>query len=967
MAWRFQASKFKNTTPKIPKKEDTIFDLPTGNLCCTNNGIQANQNYLAFAIEGEGGKLGILPVGAKGRRLRKDIGIICAHGDLIDDFTFMPFDNDTLVTCSRDDKLKVWKISASEEPIQSELACEIDVGNGVMLDSLAPHTTASGLVAASSSGSSYLIDLEEKKVVQELGGVIDKGVSLSWSPDGRLLAVSCDRGRQGCIYDARAGSDPIKTMSLHQGMGREGRILFCGDRLLSSGFTNKRVQEVLIYETNKWDSPVHTQEFVSTTGVLIPHYDEDTKLVYLAGKGTNKLFLMEMQERQPLLSSVYETTFAEQTLGSCLGSKRSTNVMVGEVDTFYQLTKTSILSVPCIVPRRSYREFHADLFPDTMGNEAGCSSKDWLNGSDKMPAKVSLSPVGNPSPPPQEPTPPKQEQRVAPAPRSVATEVQEPKPIATVKPAVKEIVYPEPSAPHTAQKKTVQIKTEDSAKENEKPMSTPIAEPAVVRLRTSPPSAGGSRPLSSRERPKSCVVGLVRSKFRYVETIVGIKANNSVFSNLRNVNTRLPPECNGACAGGQFVAVPLSGPAGVVGIYNIDEPCKLPDGVMDGIFNKAPVTDLKWNPFDDGELACGTDAGVINIWNFSKTDGARNEMEPSKVISIGGEKVSCLAWHPMVSGLLAVALADASIELWDVKNCVKKLKVCSHTGSILSITWSADGRFLASLGKDLMLNVHQPQLGEDCLIRQKKMLENARAARVLYACDDRAIIVVGFTKSSTRQVYLLDSQSLSQIHVEIIDTATQPLIPHYDYDTNVLFLSGKGDQTLRMFEVCYDSPYFLSLTDYKGDSGCQSIAFHNKKVCDVMAVEFQRGWRLSEKSLELMIFRVPRVKKDGFQTDLFPDALVTWEPTLTMDEWFDGDERAPMFRSLKPNGVASINSAPPVLTQLAKRSNIPDTTDKKVEETEVKKQVESSWSDQIVKDGTLEQDKMEGVAEEEWH
>ncbi|KAK6047816.1 hypothetical protein COOONC_14678 [Cooperia oncophora] len=103
MAWRFQASKFKNTTPHLPKKEDTIFDLPIGNLSCTNNGVQASSSYLAFHVEGEGGKLGALPINAKGRKLRKDMSIVCAHADQVDDFCFMTFNDDLLVTCSRDD------------------------------------------------------------------------------------------------------------------------------------------------------------------------------------------------------------------------------------------------------------------------------------------------------------------------------------------------------------------------------------------------------------------------------------------------------------------------------------------------------------------------------------------------------------------------------------------------------------------------------------------------------------------------------------------------------------------------------------------------------------------------------------------------------------------------------------------------------------------------------------------------
>lgn len=66
------------------------------------------------------------------------------------------------------------------------------------------------------------------------------------------------------------------------------------------------------------------------------------------------------------------------------------------------------------------------------------------------------------------------------------------------------------------------------------------------------------------------------------------------------------------------------------------------DGVMDGVFNKAQVTDLQWNPFDDEQLAVGTDSGVINLWRLTRADGPRNEMQPEKQIKISGEKVIIL-------------------------------------------------------------------------------------------------------------------------------------------------------------------------------------------------------------------------------------------------------------------------------------------------------------------------------------
>lgn len=34
-----------------------------------------------------------------------------------------------------------------------------------------------------------------------------------------------------------------------------------------------------------------------------------------------------------------------------------------------------------------------------------------------------------------------------------------------------------------------------------------------------------------------------------------------------------------------------------------------------------------------------------------------------------------------------------------------------------------------------------------------------------------------------------------------MDVSSQPLAPFYDYDSSVLFLTGKGDRQITMFEV----------------------------------------------------------------------------------------------------------------------------------------------------------------------
>jgi hypothetical protein len=54
MAWRFKASKFKNTQPDNPKKDDSIYDVPIGQVTCTNNGIAVDKHLIAFHIDSDG-------------------------------------------------------------------------------------------------------------------------------------------------------------------------------------------------------------------------------------------------------------------------------------------------------------------------------------------------------------------------------------------------------------------------------------------------------------------------------------------------------------------------------------------------------------------------------------------------------------------------------------------------------------------------------------------------------------------------------------------------------------------------------------------------------------------------------------------------------------------------------------------------------------------------------------------------
>lgn len=73
--------------------------------------------------------------------------------------------------------------------------------------------------------------------------------------------------------------------------------------------------------------------------------------------------------------------------------KRALRVMEGEVNRIMQLTSNSVIPIMYQVPRKTYRDFHADLYPDTNGFRTNLTCAQWLNGVNMPVPKMSLDPA----------------------------------------------------------------------------------------------------------------------------------------------------------------------------------------------------------------------------------------------------------------------------------------------------------------------------------------------------------------------------------------------------------------------------------------------------------------------------------------------------------------------------------------------------------------------------------------------
>ncbi|XP_057342240.1 coronin-7 isoform X3 [Microplitis mediator] len=391
MAWRFKASKYKNATPIVPKPEACIRDICVGSYQTYGNNIAASAAFMAFNVDHNGSSLAVLPLEDCGRK-SKTMPLLHAHADTVTDMDFSPFHDGLLATGSQDCLVKLWHIP--EVGLEESLCnpeCTFSHRQR-RVEVVRWHPTAEHLLTTVSYTNLSLWDVISQQELFSNNEHADVIQSLSWKYDGSLLATSC-KDKQVRIIDPRASKSIVQMSSSHQSI-KDSRIVWLGngDRLLTTGFDAARLRQVFIRDLRNLNDPVKTLELDCSTGILMPLFDPDTNMLFLAGKGDTTIMYLEVTDKDPFLVEGIRHS-GEQTKGVSLVPKRALNVMQAEVNRVLQLTSNMVIPIMYQVPRKTYRDFHGDIYPDTAGCLAQNTAEAWIKGHNAPVPKISLDPA----------------------------------------------------------------------------------------------------------------------------------------------------------------------------------------------------------------------------------------------------------------------------------------------------------------------------------------------------------------------------------------------------------------------------------------------------------------------------------------------------------------------------------------------------------------------------------------------
>lgn len=194
------------------------------------------------------------------------------------------------------------------------------------------------------------------------------------------------------FFDPRSSSS-FGAIQAHDG-ARQHKLVWLGDsqHILTCGYSGLSEREFAIWDTRNFTSPLQKRQLDSYNGVPFTYYDEEHKVVFVAGKGDSAITYFQYSPTSPQLLEIqgaYKSK--EPQKGFSFLPKRVLDTSVNEVAKGVRLTVKTIEYVSFKVLKKS-GGFQNDLYPPIRSTEAAMTFDNYINNQDKDPLRVEVKP-----------------------------------------------------------------------------------------------------------------------------------------------------------------------------------------------------------------------------------------------------------------------------------------------------------------------------------------------------------------------------------------------------------------------------------------------------------------------------------------------------------------------------------------------------------------------------------------------
>lgn len=254
---------------------------------------------------------------------------------------------------------------------------------------------------------------------------------------------------------------------------------------------------------------------------------------------------------------------------------------------------------------------------------------------------------------------------------------------------------------------------------------------------------------------------------------------------------------------------------------------------------------------------------------------------PSSICTIStSSAVTTVALHPTTPDLLLVSTVAgiAIYNLTEPSSPAVSLTAPEPKGW-WSTAWSADGTKVAGIGRSGAVYLWTPRSSSEATATRTLPIQPIKPARVAFIGDD--LFVTAFSRSRNREYHLFSGSTLTTIFTHTLDTSPGLLVPLVDEERKIVYLSARGDMSLRQVELTGPQGYQETTHPLPSPLASASLALAHPSVLPVMTAQIATVMvpqvdKDGDALLPLSI-RVPRRQLIDYHEDLYPEIVGTGE------------------------------------------------------------------------------------------
>eukprot|EP01114_Cavostelium_apophysatum_P010861 TRINITY_DN24_c0_g1_i1.p1 TRINITY_DN24_c0_g1~~TRINITY_DN24_c0_g1_i1.p1 ORF type:complete len:451 (-),score=132.88 TRINITY_DN24_c0_g1_i1:101-1453(-) len=387
-----RSSKYRHVFGQPFKKEECYDELKVTRNAWDSNYVAASPLYFGVIWEGAGGgSFAVIPWSLSGK-VDPKLPLITGHKNPILDIDWNPFNDSMIASASEDCYVKIWGIPEGglkenmSDPLQTLSGHKRKVGTVQF------NPVANNVLATSSADYSVKVwDIEKGTAMNSIDAQHSDIINSSdWNTNGSLI-VTTSKDKKIRVIDPRANS-VVQEAVAHEGV-KGGRSIWLGnkEKIFSCGFTKTSEREYAIWDPKDLSKPLNRTSVDSASGILMPFFDNDTNVLFLAGKGDGNIRYYEIVDEAPYIHYLSEYKSNTPQRGMCLVPKRAVNVSDCEIVRALKVGVKMVEPISFQVPRKS-DIFQDDLYPDCYAGEPALTAEEWSSGKNENPKTRSLAP-----------------------------------------------------------------------------------------------------------------------------------------------------------------------------------------------------------------------------------------------------------------------------------------------------------------------------------------------------------------------------------------------------------------------------------------------------------------------------------------------------------------------------------------------------------------------------------------------